>query len=111
MFAQVLAGLLLIPIGLSTLMRGSDGMNAGRHGAGEGGIMALSGAGMVLAGVALLLGVLVAGALAIIALVPATAVWIRQRRRSLGRRLRATDLAGRAAWLGVIVALVIAGWR
>ncbi len=111
MFLQILAGLVLIPLGLSTLMRGSDGLNAGRFGAGEGGTMAVSGAGMVLAGVALLLGVLVAGALAFIALTASTTVWLRQRRRALGRRLRPGDVAGRAAWLGAVALLIVAGWR
>lgn len=110
MFLQIVAGLLLIPFGLSTLMRGSDGLNAGRFGAGEAGTMAIAGAGMVLAGVGLLIGLLVGGAFALIALGAATAVWLRQRRRALGRRLRTGDVIGRAAWLGAVVALIVAGW-
>jgi hypothetical protein len=111
MYAQILAAVLLIPLGLSTLMRGSDDLNRGLHGAGEGGAMALSGAGMILAGLALLLGALVAGVLALVALGTATVVWIRQRRRALGRTPRPSEMAGRAALTGCIVLLLIAGFR
>lgn len=111
MLAHLLAGLLLIPFGLSTLMRGSDGLNAGKFGAGEAGTMAVSGAGMVLSGVALLLGLLAAGALALLALAASTAVWLRQRRRLLGGRLHPRHIAGRGAWVAMIVFLIVAGWR
>jgi hypothetical protein len=111
MYAQILAAVLLIPLGLSTLMRGSDGLNAGKFGAGEAGTMAVAGAGMILSGIALLIGALVAGALALIALGAATVVWFRQRRRALGRRLQPRDLAGRTVLLSAITLLLIAGWQ
>jgi hypothetical protein len=110
-YAQILAGVLLIPFGLSTLMRGSDGLNRGTFGAGEAGTMAVSGAGMILSGIALFLGALAAGVLALIALAAATVVWLRQRQRALGRRLRPADVAGRAVLTGGIVLLLIAGWQ
>jgi hypothetical protein len=111
MYAQILAAVLLIPLGLSTLMRGSDDLNRGVHGAGEAGTMAISGAGMILAGLALLLGALVAGVLALMALGAATVVWLRQRRRLLGRVPRPSEVAGRAALTGCIVLLLVAGMR
>jgi hypothetical protein len=111
MYAQILAAVMLIPLGLSTLMKGSDGLNRGAYGAGEAGTMAISGAGMILAGLALLLGALVAAVLALIALGAATVVWLRQRHRSLGRVPRPSEMAGRAALTGCIVLLLIAGLR
>lgn len=110
MYANILAAVLLIPFGLNTLMRGSDGLNAGQHGAGEAAVMSISGAGMILTGVALLMGALVAGFLAMIALVAATVVWLRQRRRALGG-FRPGMLIGRLTWIGSIVGLILLGWR
>lgn len=110
MYAQILAAFLLIPFGLATLMRGSDALNAGTSGAGEAGVMALSGAAMILSGVALLLGAVPAGALALMALSTATIVWARQRRRIMGAILL-SELRGRAALLSAITVLIVAGWR
>lgn len=110
MYAQILAAALLIPSGLSTLMRGSDGLNAGRFGVGEAGTLAVAGAGMVLSGLALLMGVAMAGAPALAALMAATVVWARQRHRALGR-LRPGDCVGQAVWVGTVVLLIAAGWR
>lgn len=109
MYTQILAAVLLIPLGLSTLMRGSDGLHRGAHGAGEAGTMAVSGAGMILAGVGLLLGLLATGVLALLALGAATVVWLRQRWRSPGR-FTGTDVIGRAALTGGIVLLIVASW-
>ena len=111
MYSHILVAVLLIPVGLGTMMRGSDGLNAGRFGAGEAGVMTVAGVGMVLSGLALLMGALVAGVLALLALAVGTAVWVRQRRRVLGGRLRPADLAGRAAFLAVVTLLIVAGWR
>lgn len=110
MLAQLLAGIILIPVGLRSVMRGSDGLNSGEFSAGEAGVMAIAGGGMVLSGVALLIGLLLAGALALLALAASTVVWIRQRRRSLGR-LRPGDLVGQSVLVGVVFLLVVAGWR
>jgi hypothetical protein len=49
--------------------------------------------------------------LALVALVPATVVWLRERQRSLGRRLGPADVAGRTAWTGAILLLIVIGWR
>lgn len=111
MYTQILAGLFLIPLGMSTMMRGSDGLNHGAYGAGEAGTMAISGAGMVLAGVGLLLGLVVASVPALAALIAATVIWLRQRRRALGHMPRLTDMAGRAIWTSAIVALIVVGWQ
>src|SRR5581483_10344748 len=111
MYAQILAAVLLIPLGLSTLMRGSDGLNRGAFGAGEAGTMAISGAGMILAGLALLLGAIAAAVLALLALGAASTVWLRQRRRLLGRVPGPSEMAGRVALTGAIVALLFAGLR
>lgn len=111
MYAQILAAIVLIPFGLNTLMRGSDGLNRGHHGSGEAGTMALSGAGMILSGVALLLGALVAGVLAELALLAATIVWVRQRRRALGRLPNLSDSVGRLFAIASITALIVLGWQ
>ena len=111
MYTQILAGLMLIPFGLSTLMRGSDGLNAGKFGAGEAGTMAVSGAGMILSGVGLLLGIVAAGLPALGALAAGNVVWVRQRRRSLGRLPRVGELGGRAVLVGAVVLLIVLDWR
>ncbi len=111
MYAQILAGLLLVPFGLWTLMRGSDGLNVGAMGPGEAGTLAISGAIMVLSGVGLMLGLVVVGVSALAAMVAASAVWLRQRSRALGRRPRPSEMAGRALWACAIVALIFMGWR
>ena len=110
MYAQILTAVLLIPFGLSTLQRGSEGLNKGRFGAGEAGAMALAGVVMILSGLALLMGAIAAGVPALAALLAATLVWARQRVRARGR-LEPGELAGRAAWIGVIALLIVAGWR
>ena len=109
--AHMMAALLLIPFGLRTLMRGNEGLNTGRFGAGEAGVMSISGAAMILAGIALLVGVIAAGMMALAALLAATAVGLRQQQRTLGRRPRPGDMAGRVIWVSVIVLFIFLGWR
>ncbi|MBI2760550.1 MAG: hypothetical protein HYX51_03885 [Chloroflexi bacterium] len=110
MYAQILAALMLIPFGLSTLMRGSDGLNAGTFGVGEAGVMSLTGAGLILSGVALLMGAAAAGGLALIGLCIITVLWVRQRLRVMGT-IRSGELAGRATLVCAITLLIFAGWR
>lgn len=110
LFAQLLAGILLIPFGLHSLQRGSDGMNAGLHGSGEGAVMAISGLAMILSGLAMLLGATAGGVLAIVALLLVTIVWARQRRRTAAG-VRPRELAARLGIFCTITLLIFAAWR
>jgi hypothetical protein len=92
-------------------MRGSDELYRGMVGAGEAGTMAIAGVGMMLSGLALLLGALMAGVLALLALGVASVVWVRQRRRALGRLPYPSELAGRAALTVYLVIVLLAGLR
>ncbi len=110
LLAQLLAGILLIPYGFRSLQRGSDGMNAGVHGSGEGALMALAGMAMILSGLAMLMGAVAGGVLAIIALLAITVVWARQRRRASGG-VRPRELALRMGIFCAITLLIFAAWR
>jgi hypothetical protein len=110
MYAQIAVAVLLIPYGLSGLMRANDALTAGRMGAGEAGTLSVAGMVMILSGLALLVGVLVAGVPALAALGASTVVWVRQRRRSLPR-LGVGELAARLAVVGLIAAMILITWR
>jgi hypothetical protein len=110
MYAQILAAIVFIPLGLSTLMRGSDGLNAGRYGTGEAAALALAGAVMILSGLALLLGIAAAGAVAVGAMAVAAFVTLRRQTRVAGPPT-GRQLAGRFGWMAALAAVVVLGWR
>jgi hypothetical protein len=105
---QVLAAFIAIPYGLSVLMRGSDGLNKGRYGRAEAGVLAAVGGLLILTSLAMLLGLRYAGFLAVIALVAGLATNIRRRRIDLGR-LTAGDVAGQASLTLLLTVLILAG--
>ena len=79
MYAHLLAALILIPSGYSSLVRGNEALHRGRIGPGRAAVLSLCGGVMILAAAGLLLGGAFLGVLALIAL--ALAGWLRRPER------------------------------
>lgn len=104
---QVLAAFLVIPYGLSVLMRGSDGLNRGRYTRREAGVMAGLGGGLILASLVMLMGLRYAGILVAAGLLLSAALALRQSYQRTGF-VRPGELAGRGLFAAFLIVLIVA---